>query len=256
MRFNITIEATKTVTLPVNYQEYLTAALYAYVNAGDVDYAKFIHDDGYLSESGKKYKPATHSWLRIPASRRRINGCSLEISPGVIGWQVSSPLDDFLLPFATGVCKAGIIRIASETLKIVAVKGIAAPVITEEMQFTCLSPIVATRRRADGSTEYLRPAYQPDTFSEAIQKNLIQKYKAFYGADPTRSDLAIHFDLAYLRAHHGGTNKTTYKGIDVIGVMAPFTITGSPELIRLGWEGGIGGKSACGFGCVGVRDES
>jgi CRISPR-associated endoribonuclease Cas6 len=251
MRFNITIEATKTVTLPVNYQEYLTAALYAYVNAGDVDYAKFIHDDGYLSESGKKYKPATFSYLRVPGSRRRIHGATMEISPGYIGWVVSSPMDDFLRHFANGLIKSAVIRIGSETLKIAAVEGIAAPEITEEMYFTCLSPIVASIRRPDGTTEYLRPEDQPATFSEAIQKNLTNKYKALYGKDPERTDLSLYFDPEFLKTHHGGTKKITYKNIDIIGVLAPFRISGSPELIRLGWEGGVGGKSACGFGCVG-----
>jgi CRISPR-associated endoribonuclease Cas6 len=255
MRLLITLEVNRAISIPVNHQEYLTAAIYGYVGAGDQDYARFVHDDGYAAEGGKKFKPFTHSWLRVSAGRRRISGDRLQILPGPVQWQVSSPLDDFLRPFATGLLKTGSLRIGSETLGIAAVEALGTPELAGKMQqFTCLSPIVATARRADDTTLYLRPADDTAAFSEAIRKNMIAKYRAFTGREPTGTDLVLEFDPAYIQANHGGTKKATYKGINVIGILAPFTVTGSQELIKLGYEAGFGGKTACGFGCVGLRD--
>ena len=252
MRLLITLEAERTISIPVNYQEYLTAAVYGYVSSGAEDYGKFVHDEGYIGEGGKRFKPFVHSWLRIPGSRRRIVGDRLQILPGPIGWQVSSPLDDFLRPFASGLLQTGSLQIGKEHVSIAAVEAAATPNISGDERFTCLSPIVATARRPDGTTQYLRPTEDEPAFSEAIRKNLITRYQAFTGSPPCDTNLTISFDQDYLRANHGGTKKATYKNIDIIGILAPFKATGSADLIRLGYEAGFGGKSACGFGFVEV----
>jgi CRISPR-associated endoribonuclease Cas6 len=254
MRLHITLEADRPITIPVNYQEYLTAAVYGYVSRGDSDYSAFVHDEGYSADGGLKFKPFTHSWLRIPASRRRIYGGALQIAPGPISWQVSSPVDEFLRPFASGLLQTGNLRIGQETLNILSVEAAAAPEISDHTRFTCLSPIVATAGRPDGTTEYLRPAENATAFSEAIRKNAIAKFKAFTGSEPTDQNLQLAFDTDYLNTNHGGTKKATFKNIDIIGILAPFTVTGSAELIKLCIEAGFGGKTACGFGCVEARN--
>jgi CRISPR-associated endoribonuclease Cas6 len=253
MRIQITLITDDHISIPVNYQEYLTAAVYGYVNAGDVEYSKFVHDEGYLADGGKRFKPFTHSWIRVPASRRRVNGDRLHISPGTIGWVVSSPLDEFLQPFATGLLQTASLRLGTETIKVAAVEAVGSPEIQPSMRMTCLSPIVASVRRPDRTTQYLRPVDDPAVFSEAIRKNLVAKFKALTGQEPADSNLNFQFDMEYLNRNHDGTKKATYKGIDIIGILAPFTVSGSVELMRLGYDSGFGGKTACGFGCAEVR---
>ena len=253
MRLHIVLEAEKPVTIPVNYQEYLTAALYGYVATGDHDYATFVHDEGYKAASGKAYKPLTFSWLRVPASRRRIVGDRLQILPGMIDWHVSSPLDEFLRPFASGLLQAGRLQLGSENFSIAAVEALAEPTIGENARFTCLSPIVASVKREDGSTQFLRPAEDPDGFSEAIRKNTIAKFKALTGVEPEGTELKLTFDQNYLTANRGGTKKARFKQTDIIGIMAPFTVTGSPDLIQMGYAAGFGTRGAQGFGYVEVR---
>jgi CRISPR-associated endoribonuclease Cas6 len=253
MRLHITLSCDRPIVIPVNYQEYLTAAVYAYVNAGDADYSRFVHDEGYLADGGKRFKPFTHSWLRIPNSRRQVTADRLRIAPGTIAWAVSSPLDEFLQPFASGLLRTGSLRIGSEALVIDAVQVIGTPEISSGMRMTCLSPMVASTRSEDGGTKYLRPMEDKTAFSEAIRKNVVGKFKALTGQEPPSKELAIAFDEDYLTRSHGGTKKVTYKNIEVIGILAPFTITGSPELIKLAYESGLGSKTACGFGCVEVR---
>jgi CRISPR-associated endoribonuclease Cas6 len=250
MRLHITLEAERPVMIPVNYQEYLTAAIYGYVGVGDAEYAKFVHDDGYVGDNGRTYKPFTHGWLRIPGNRRRVVDEQMHISPGQIFWQVSSPLDDFLRPFATGLTKSRRLRIGTDEIYIAAVGVTGSPEITDSMTFTCLSPIVATARRDDGTTQFLRPLDDPAAFSEAIRKNAVAKYRALTKREPSDTSLTLTFDANYLEINRGGTKKARYKNIDVIGILAPFTLTGSADLIRLGLEAGLGGKNACGFGCV------
>ena len=41
-----------------------------------------------------------------------------------------------------------------------------------------------------------------------------------------------------------------YKGTNIKAWQAPFTVTGDPTLIRLGWESGFGEANSKGFGMV------
>ncbi|MDR3708828.1 MAG: CRISPR-associated endoribonuclease Cas6 [Capsulimonadaceae bacterium] len=252
MRLQIYLTIDRPFAIPIDYQAFTSAAIYSFVSAGDVDYGHFVHDEGYVV-AGKAFKPFTHSWLRIPASARRIVGDQLRIAPGAVEWVVSSPLDDFLQPFASGLLQSGSLRVGNEELAIREIAAVPAPEITESMRLTCLSPIVASTRRPDGSTQFLRPSDGPAVFSEAIRKNLVAKHAALFGAPPVDDRLEVVFDPEYLARRGGGTKLTRYKGTDIIGILAPFTATGSTELIRLGYDAGFGTRGAQGFGCVEVR---
>lgn len=254
MRLQINLIATRTISIAVNYAEHLSAAIYGYVAAGDADYSRFVQDESYGARSdGRRYRPFTHSWLRIPSQRRRIEGDRLVIQPGSIGWIVSSPLEEFLEPLAAGLLRTGSLRIGATHLAIESVQPTTTPEFSHTGQFTCLSPIVATVRRPDGQMQYLRPADDPDGFSNAIRKNLLAKYQAIHGAPADDDRFEILFETGYLASRNGGTKLSRYKNTDIIGVLAPFTATGSPVLIRFAYEAGFGVKTAQGFGCAEVR---
>ena len=68
---------------------------------------------------------------------------------------------------------------------------------------------------------------------------------------PVDDRLELVFDADYLaRSPHGGTKLTTFKGIHIRGVLAPFTLTGSEELMRVAWDCGLGEKNSAGFGMI------
>jgi CRISPR-associated endoribonuclease Cas6 len=60
-----------------------------------------------------------------------------------------------------------------------------------------------------------------------------------------------------MQKHRRVTKKITINEngrfpIDVIGIQAPFTIEGDPELIKVGYECGFGEKNSMGFGMAEV----
>jgi CRISPR-associated endoribonuclease Cas6 len=110
--------------------------------------------------------------------------------------------------------------------------------------------VVASVFREDRSTRYLTPS-DPDEFSEAVRRNLLRKYEALYGGAPQDDSLRLEWDSEYVRRErHGGTKLVGIKGIKVRGVLAPFTLAGSTELMALGYDAGIGEKNSMGFGMV------
>ena len=251
MRLRVCLDNSMGSRLPINYQEWLTAAVYGLLAASDADYAAFLHDDGYADEGGRRFKLFTFSWLR--GARRTVDGDALRFAPGPLEWQVASPVDAFLTNLATGLLAAGELRVGPATLPITQIETLPAPVLTGTTAFTCLSPLVAALPLPGGRTRYLRPC-DGDAFSEAVRRNLLRKHRLLHGSLPADDRLALTFDPAYLARTGGGTKLVTYKDIKIVGAFCPFTATGSTELMEIGYQAGFGEKNAGGFGLVEVSN--
>jgi CRISPR-associated endoribonuclease Cas6 len=253
MRLLIECELRQETAFPMNHQHLLMSQVYGLVSTGDEEYARFLHDEGYAAgNAGKRVKLFCFSGLRC--AKRRAAGETLWLGPGPLTWLVSSPVEAFLRHFATGLLAAGVMRVGERELPIAQVQALPAPDFRQETaRFTCLTPIVASLPRSDaegGGTAYLRPR-DGRAFSDAVRNNLLYKHRTLYGALPQNERFELTFDAAYLaRNPHGGTKKVTIKGIDVIGVQAPFTACGSPELLKLMYACGAGEKNSAGFGMV------
>lgn len=260
MRITLTLFSLKQQgILPVNYNYFLTSLIYKIIQNSSEDYSRFLHDEGYrLGESKKGFKLFTYSMLR--GERFKVTGDKVIFSKGRIRWQISSPLDIFLQHLITGVFAEGQkIEIGPEDSKmsliIERVETLPRPEFKETMYFTCLSPITVSTclNRSNGlnglNCHYLRP--WEEGFSEAIKNNLIKKYKLIYGKDIWDSGFKITVDTEYMNRKNGRITKNiNFKGTNIIGFMAPFEVTGKPELIEIGYETGFGEKGSMGFGMV------
>ncbi len=258
MRLRVLLDNPRPVRVPINHQELLAGLVYHLLGTSSTDYSRFLHDEGYRMDGGpKRFKLFVFSNLRVPKSQRRLEGDQMHIARGPVEWLLASPVADFLTHGATGLLTAGnTLRVGGVHFPIRVVESLQTPAFTETTRFTCLTSIVASVPLPGGGTRYLRPC-DGDAFSEAVRKNLLAKYRTLHGHPPADERLRLDFDQGYLaRNPHGGTKKETFKGIDIIGAMAPFTLTGSPELMELAWNAGLGEKNAGGFGMVDVtKDE-
>ncbi len=247
MRLRLCLDNPAGTHLPINYQEWLTAAIYGLLAHSDEEYARRLHDDGYPDQDGRRFKLFTFSWLR--GSRRRVEGDVLHFAPGPLEWLVTSPVEDFLSHLANGLLSAGMLRIGTTVLSISQIEMLPAPRFAQNTACTCLGPIVAALPLPDGRTRYLRPS-DGDAFSEAVRRNLVRKYRLLHGNAPADDRFALTFDPAYLARTNGGTKLVTFKGIHLVGAFAPFTLSGSVDLMRVGYEAGFGEKNAAGCGMV------
>ena len=112
---------------------------------------------------------------------------------------------------------------------------------------------MSTVRERDGKegTHYCLP--DDPEFSSLVRQNLIGKHQAIYGRTPADDTLTFQYDTAYIQRKQGRvTRLVDFKGIKIRGVLCPFTVTGSPSLIQVGYECGFGDKNSAGFGMVGL----
>jgi len=253
MRLAIRLRLEREARIPISHQAELAGVVYRLLRESDEEYAEFLHERGYALDEDpvRRMKLFVFSGLRAPASRRRAEGASLRLAPGPVDWYLSSPREEFLAHSATGLlCAGSEIRVGAVPFLIEEVRVLAEPVFAERMQFTCLTPVVASVRREDGTTHYLRP-WQAEAFSEAVRRNALRKHALVHGGAPEDDRLELRWKESYLaRAPHQGTKCVTIKGIRVVGVQAPLTLSGSPALLRIAYHCGLGEKNAAGFGMV------
>jgi CRISPR-associated endoribonuclease Cas6 len=251
LRLRIQLDNPRGAALPLNYQHFLTAAIYGLLAASDTDYARFLHGTGYGADNNpKRFKLFVFSWLR---GQHRVEGDMLRFAPGPLVWQIASPVPDFLTHCATGLLAEAVLKVGSAAFPITQVETLPLPGFTETNHFTCLSPIVAALPLPGGGTRYLTPG-DGDAFSAALRANLLRKHETLHGALPADDRFQLTFDPAYLERSHGGTKLMTYKDIQIRAAFAPFCASGSPELLRIGYECGFGEKNAAGFGMVEVKN--
>ncbi len=257
MRLKVTCEVARETAFPVNHQHHLCSLAYGLLRRSDAEFARALHDEGFgAGEDTRRYKLFCFSTLRAPKGRRRVEGETLWLRPGPVEWVVSSPLASFLMHFATGLLSAGGLRVGETTLPILEAQTAASPDFAAgTARLTCLTPVVASVPGEAGGKRYLRP-HEGSDFSEAVHRNLLRKYAALHGQAHDGSEpFSLTWDVDYLaRNPHGGQKKTTFKSIEVIGVQAPCTLSGSPALLELAYDTGLGELNSSGFGMVEVYE--
>ena len=250
MRIQILADVGDGLTIPINYNHWLSATIYHFLARADGEYAAFLHNDGYIVEK-KHFKLFTFSQLM--ARQRRIDNQHIHFGSTLL-WYVSSPVERFLSHFANTLLTEGRLFVGPHRLQIQDVRVPRVPHFTPEMHFRCLSPIVmSTSREQNGKLQCHYCLPDEAALPELIRMNLIRKHVAFYGKPPHNDSLTFHFDADYLHRKHGRvTRLVNYKGIKIRGILCPLSVVGSPALIRVGYECGFGDKNSAGFGMVEV----
>ena len=190
--------------------------------------------------------PTSFSDLRVPARLRRIDRASgeLVIAPGEVRWWIASPDNDFLTRLSVRFAPGVLLPIGAATLAVRDAAtyafprfgdGIAEPV---SLRFSCHTPLVA----GNGS----RPA---DAYAPIVRQMLLDTFARVQGRAPVSDTVGFAWDAGYLQSHpRSGTKRILWRGETVDGILAPFVLTASPELLRVAWECGVGGRTGDGFG--------
>ena len=251
MRIQILADVGDGLTIPINYNYWLSSTIYHFLARSDREYADFLHNDGYVVEK-KHFKLFTFSQLM--ARQRRVQGQTIHFGSTLV-WYVSSPVERFLTHFADTLLTEGRLFIGPHRLQIQDVRVPRVPHFTSEMRFRCLSPIVMSASRRREGQPYCHYCTPGDAeLPELIRKNLLRKHEAIYGNQPPHdARLSFDFDAGYIHRKRGRvTRLVDYKGIKIRGTLCPFSVTGDPALIRVGYECGFGDKNSAGFGMVAV----
>ncbi len=273
MRLKITLSANQQ-TIPINYQHFLTSAIYNYLSIGDIKFSANLHDS-------TNFKFYTFSWLQFP--QKKIIDSTVKIVSPEFHWYISSPWNEFVQNFVSGLLELGGLHLGeykfpvvqAETLPNLIERNVYGDLNSaKDFKFSCLSPLViTTKKEYKGKLVkyYYKSNDLQEEISEKIRQNLINKYSTFYKKtteeiDDQTTKLKIEFDQNYIKtpksqvlSHYikstnnviaGETKQSRSLDIKIPAIMCPFTATGSLELIKFGYECGFGELNSAGFGMV------
>jgi CRISPR-associated endoribonuclease Cas6 len=253
LRLTLDIKAGNRIEPNFNYQ--LSSAVYKLLQFGSPEFSSFLHSIGYR-HGPKHYKLFTFA---LKFNRSKFNEGFIEFIDRSAMLYISSPLiEDFIKNFLIGTFEQQYIelRIKGERVlfNIKYAELIPAPEFSDTMNFVTLSPIILSTTRIfknEISQYYLRPEDTKET-NRILTQNLKNKHAIVSGKELNGAAVELEWNQAYLAEKKRVTKKITIEKedvkTDVVGIQAPFSVVGHPELIKTGYECGFGEKTSMGFG--------
>ena len=253
MRIELTLQSVKSEQLlSYNYQYQISSLLYRLLHNSSSEFATILHDNG-LSWDNKDYKLFSFSRIQLDDYTPAKEG--LYVS-GILKLFISSPIDDFVKHLVDGIFHQNEIRIGKAIFQPVELQILRTPKFGTKTTGLCCSPlVVSTARKMDGA---LKPYYYRATdpeIGEAVGANLLRKHAAFTNKPPRDGLIKFLFDQNYLdRKSPKEVSKLitikegSQEATQIKGVIAPFHLTGPPELIEFAWHAGLGERTSQGFG--------
>lgn len=255
MRLLLALQTQPGTVLPAHYNYLLSAAVYSLLRFGSREFADFLHDIGFRL-NGHSYKMFTFA-LRFEHMRFENNMIRM-LTPRAELFITSPLVEEFINSVVMGTFEQQYIRIGRSEFSVERIETLPVPQLNSHEKFTMLSPIVlSTKREREGTLYqyYLRPEDRED-INRVLTNNLARKYEILTGLTPKDASVELLWDKQYMARHERVTRRVTIeesgRAIDIIGIQAPFTLQGAPELIQVGYECGFGEKNAMGFGMAKV----
>lgn len=249
--------------IPIDYQYYLSSWMYKVLSEGDAAYADFLHNTGYkvssttietpVKDTSRVFKLFNFSNLHIP--KFKIDKDMLYVQSDHImlkaRFKVDTALENFIKGLFTGQnlkLKNGFNSMAE--FAVTSVETSMIDINTDIIQLKALSPIVVSRKRSDGSDEYLSPDHE--AYEQLFFHNLLGKYLAAGGQlKPEWHEAAQRFTLntnKKVQSKLVSITKPNQAPIKVKGYLYEFELQAPAELIEIALLAGFGKENAMGFG--------
>jgi len=239
----------------------LAALVYRSVWMVAPNFAEFLHEEGWQDEGGEKERQtrggqAAHKrfrffvFSRLEQPDKRIVGGRQWLSPHPVEWQIASPFAEMMEMLAEGLIRQEVVSLGDEAgtaqLAVAEIIELPDPPINGQMRFQTLSPlfVAVDEVRPDGRHRKHHLRADDHRYGERVAANLVSRYRALTGGEPANPQLEFRF-LGPPKAQ-----LVQYKGTHHHCYLGRFEVSGSRELIRLGWDGGFGEANSKGFGMV------
>lgn len=260
MRFKLTlhIDRSRGDKLPFNYQHEQSAVIYHILSQADESYATWLHDNGYQTDTGKRFKHFAYSRFSFGGyAIDKVSKCLVILSDWA-SWSISFLPEKSTQKFIQGLFANQHFIIGDKYHKvafdIVGVEALPAIALAPEMSFRATSP-VCVKEHVDNKIRYMSPG--DANYGGAILKGLLSRYQTLTGTPFTGDISDFRFTLSgdkiksALVTFKEGTPQQTF----VKGYLYSFKMAGPEELLHLAAEGGIGEQCSQGFGYIEINTQ-
>jgi CRISPR-associated endoribonuclease Cas6 len=232
------------LVLPIDYNYIIQGFIY---NNISFELSSFLHQKGYIH--GKRtFKLFNFSRL---FGRFDMAKGSIIFKPPVYLYIASSD-GRFIKEFAESLIKDGKKEIAGQPVMVNSIEVYPNLKFNRVTGIRTLAPITvySTLQTRDGrkKTYYYSPF--EDEFSKLIEENLKKKFKVIHHKEPNRRSLTV------TPLKRISEKIVKYKGTVMKGWMGEFKLEGSPTLMSIAYDTGLGSKNSQGFGMFEVVNRS
>ena len=240
MRILLRLFADQAIQLDYRYPLQLRALIYRLLPE---TYADFLHDTGFQYEK-RTFKLFTFSRIfgkRLPG--RSTNGKPL-IFDKEAHFYLGSPILRILEYVANESLKRGVLRLGSNQVYLKAIEVEKEPIFTDRVRIKMLSPMTIRSTLLTGDGRKKSYYYNPheSEFSELMARNLEKKYALVY-----KQSVEGKLKITPL----GKNRERILKGDRDFIIKAwdgYYELQGTPELIQLSYNTGLGEKNSLGLG--------
>ncbi|MEA3313581.1 MAG: CRISPR-associated endoribonuclease Cas6 [Caldisericota bacterium] len=267
MRIKITYESRKKgLLLPIHYNYYIESLIY---HTFSKEVSEALHNEGFILDK-RRFKLFTFS--RILKKGQRVTGNQLKrlkkdlniknatafyshkktdteealFFENAINFYFSSVKNFVVEDMGSRAISIPQSSLLNQNIFVVSIEVLAPPKFENKMNIKMLSPMTmySTMKTSDENikTYYYSP-YEKE-FSELITKNAKKKYKTAYS-----NDIEGNLQLTPLYFEERRNRAVVYfKNTRIDGWTGVFKLEGNPELIKITYDAGLGGKNPEGFG--------
>ena len=255
MRFKLLLDVNKAFSgnlLPINYQYEQSALIYKLLASANASYAEWLHENGFVAESGKHFKLFTYSPLKIEKRRVLFDRNLIQILSDMVEWQISFMPEKTTEKFIEGLFQNQVFEIGDKQhvvqFWVRNVEVMDVPEYADTMMFETMSPI-CLKNKTDRTDEYLRP--DDERAKQLVLDALLSKYEAYYGMPFVGdvSDFDFHVEDQPKRKKILVKANTQFP-IYVVGYQCCFSMKAPSELMKIAYESGVGSECSMGFGCM------
>lgn len=241
MRIELNLETinNKDVLIPYNYNYPLASAIYSKIV--DLDFLNKLHE----STSFKFFTFSKIFIKKVLASNK--NG--LIAKNGKIKFQISSPNKYFLTNFLNGCMENPNFRISNNLYKITMIKQLEEYKPKNNETFQTISPIISRTIKETNGKKQIWDLSPSDHFFRNLENNLIKKYNKFYNTTIDNSKIKITSEMRNVKEKRISIKKDNniiYHRCYLMDI----TLSGDTNIIKFGYDTGIGEKNSMGFGMV------
>ncbi len=228
----------ESLALPINYRPLVHGMIYNTLSALPA-YSEYLHNL-QRTQRGRPFKGFTFSRLtgKYTMDGHRILFCD------EIKLEIRSCEDAFIELLRQGIAASDSLRLGKESVPVKDCRVGDTRLLLEEAHIRMVSPAVAYRTLENRNTVF----FQPDDrqFYQSLETNARRKWRFHHGDAPC--------DISVSPLFQGLPKKqfSTFKGTYITGWFGDYRLKGTPELLDLLYQTGLGSKNPEGFGLFSV----
>lgn len=240
IRKQLLFKADKRIDLSYNYQHDIQRNLYKYMDISNSEKAKRLHNIGYVSETGHRYKLFNFALLFKNAEFNKENIVCNEFSEIRL---IISGKKEIIKNIIKGLEKSKELKIDNDILNFRCVLPDKKVFFKNIMLYSTFSPVIVSTKDDKNKREYLTPYHVG--YYERLANNLKRKYELIYGKEYEGKlyfdiNNALNIEDKFIQIKNGG----------VFGHKYEIWIEADRDMQKIVYYLGLGQNSSIGCGCL------